>query len=60
MQEKSEFLFQSGIENFRRKNFSEAEKCFEELKNIHPTNKDILKIYLFVISKITNLKIVKI
>ena len=43
MQEKSEFLFQSGIENFRRKNFSEAEKCFEELKNIHPTNKDILK-----------------
>ena len=43
MQEKSEFLFQSGIENFRRKNFSEAEKCFEKLKNIHPTNKDVLK-----------------
>ena len=43
MLEKSEVLFQSGIENFRRKNFSEAEKCFEELKNIHPTNKDILK-----------------
>ena len=43
MQEKSEVLFQNGIENFRRKNFSEAEKCFEKLKNIYPTNKDILK-----------------
>ena len=43
MQKNSEVLFQKGIENFRNKNFLEAEKCFEELKNIHPTNKDILK-----------------
>ena len=43
MQKNSEVLFQKGIENFRNKNFFEAEKCFEELKNIHPTNKDILK-----------------
>jgi len=43
MPKSSEILFQKGIDNFRSKNFSEAEKCFEELKNIHPTNKDILK-----------------
>ena len=43
MQKNSEVLFQKGIENFRNENFLEAEKCFEELKNIHPTNKDILK-----------------
>jgi len=43
MQNKSEILFEKGIENFKKKNFIEAEKCFEELKNDHPTNKDILK-----------------
>ena len=43
MQKNSEILFQKGVENFRDKNFLEAEKCFEELKNIYPTNKDILK-----------------
>tara|TARA_B100001063_G_C16738022_1_gene543111 strand:- start:41 stop:1708 length:1668 start_codon:yes stop_codon:yes gene_type:complete len=43
MQNKSENLFQKGIESFRKKNFIEAEKCFEELKSDHPTNKDILK-----------------
>ncbi len=43
MPKSSEILFQKGIDNFRNKNFLEAEKCFEELKNIHPTNKDILK-----------------
>ena len=43
MQDKSEILFQSGIENFRKKNFPEAEKSFKKLKDIHPTNKDILK-----------------
>ena len=31
MQKNSEVLFQKGIENFRNKNFLEAEKCFEEL-----------------------------
>ena len=31
-----------GVEYLRNGNFNEAENCFEELKNIHPTNKDIL------------------
>ena len=39
----SEVLFQKGIANFKIKNFIVAEKCFEELNNIHPNNKDILK-----------------
>ena len=30
MQKNSEVLFQKGIENFRNKNFLEAEKCFDE------------------------------
>ena len=43
MQDKSELLFQKGIHNFKFKNFIEAQKCFEELKILHPKNKDILK-----------------
>ena len=42
MSKNSEILFQQGVENLRKGNFSEAENCFEELKSIHPTNKDIL------------------
>ena len=43
MPKNSEILFQKGIDNFRSKSFFKAERCFEELKNIYPTNKDILK-----------------
>ena len=39
----SENLFQQGVENLKKKNFSEAENCFEKLKNFDPTNKNILK-----------------
>ncbi len=38
----SETLFKKGVESLRNGNFNEAENCFEELKNIHPTNKDVL------------------
>ena len=43
MQNRSEILFQEGIENFKKKNFIQAEKCFEKLKTDYPKNKDILK-----------------
>ena len=42
MAKNSETLFKRGVENLRGGNFNEAENCFEELKNIYPTNKDIL------------------
>ena len=42
MAKNSETLFKRGVENLRGGNFNEAENCFEELKNIHPTNKDVL------------------
>mgnify|MGYP001172320272 CR=1 FL=1 len=42
MTKNSETLFKKGVEYLKTKNFNEAENCFEELKNIHPTNKDIL------------------
>ena len=43
MQKSSEILFQKGIDYFKNKNFKESEKCFENLKNILPSNKDVLK-----------------
>ena len=42
MTKNSETLFKKGVEYLRNGNFNEAENCFEELKNTHPTNKDIL------------------
>ena len=42
MTRNSEILFREGVENLKQGNFNKAENCFEELKNIHPTNKDIL------------------
>ena len=42
MTKNSETMFKKGVESLRNGNFNEAENCFEELKNIHPTNKDIL------------------
>ena len=36
-------LFQQGVENLKKGNFSEAENCFEELKSSDPTNKNVLK-----------------
>ena len=42
MTKNSETLFQQGVESLKKGNFDEAENCFDELKNIHPTNKDIL------------------
>ena len=42
MTKNSETLFKRGVENLKGGNFNEAENCFEELKNIYPTNKDIL------------------
>lgn len=42
MTKNSEALFKKGVENLKSGNFDEAENCFEELKNSHPTNKDIL------------------
>ena len=43
MNTNAETLFKKGVENFRTKNFIEAEKIFLELKSFYPTNKDILK-----------------
>ena len=43
MNTNTETLFKKGVENFRAKNFVEAEKIFLELKSFYPTNKDILK-----------------
>lgn len=59
MQDKSELLFQKGIHNFKFKNFIEAQKCFEELKILTQKIKIFLKIYHFVIFKITNFKTAK-
>ena len=42
MTKNSETLFKKGVEYLRNGNFNKAENCFEELKNIHPNNKDIL------------------
>ena len=42
MTKNSQTLFKKGVENLKSGNFDKAENCFEELKNIHPTNKDIL------------------
>ena len=42
MTRNSEILFREGVENLKQGNFNKAENCFEELKNIYPTNKDIL------------------
>ena len=42
MTKNSETLFQQGVESLKKGNFDEAENCFDELNNIHPTNKDIL------------------
>jgi len=42
MTKNSQSLFKEGVENLRNRNFDKAENCFEELKKIHPTNKDVL------------------
>ena len=42
MTKNSQNLFKEGVEYLRNGNFDKAENCFEELKNIHPTNKDVL------------------
>ena len=46
MDKYAENLFQQGVESLQKENYDKAESCFEELKNLHPTNKNILKNFL--------------
>lgn len=57
MDKYAENLFQQGVEYLQKENFNEAENCFEELKNLHPTNKNILK--NFLVSCVLNKKFEK-
>ena len=57
MNKYAENLFQQGVECLQKENFNEAESCFEELKNLHPTNKNILK--NFLVSCVQNKKFEK-
>ena len=43
MHKYSEDLYRKGVEYLKKRNFIKSEKCFEEVKNTYPTNKDILK-----------------
>ena len=57
MDKYAENLFRQGVEYLQKENFNEAENCFEELKNLHPTNKNILK--NFLVSCVQNKKFEK-
>ena len=43
MQKYAESLYQKGIKYLKKKDFINSEKCFEELKDIYSSNKDIIK-----------------
>ncbi len=57
MDDHAKNLFKKGVENLQKQNFNNAENCFEELKNLYPDNKDILR--NFLVSCIQNNKFEK-